>query len=913
MRWLDGARLAVHALAWRIRVRLTRRDREAELDEEIHAHLALLAEEHRRRGLSEAEAQRAARRDFGGPEQVREACRDLRRAPILDTIAADLRYAWRALRRQPGFTAAAVATFALGIGASTAIYTVIHEAVLAPLPFPKADGIVWVVNSWHGALGGLMNVEYQAWERQSRSFSCTAVYATRQVTLAGAGSAERVSAGTVSARFFSILGVAPALGRDFRPGEDEVGRERVALLSDGLWRRRFGGDTGVVGRSLVLDGEDYRVAGVLPRGFRFLEHEQPALFVPYALQSTRPKDGLSISQVNVIGRLRPGATAAAAESELRSILERSRHEYPLSALSYLDADRPLVRVVSARQWRSAGIGTAPFVLAGAVAVLLLIACANVANLQLARFLDRRQELAVRAALGAGRARLVQQLVTESLVLAALGGLFALVLAHASLQLAGRLAPESLGYLREVRLQPATLAFASLLVMLAGVLAGTLPALVGTPDGARHTLQQGTPRHTQGRAARLWAQGFTALTLALAVVLLVGSGLLARSFLRLTGVRHGFEPAGLLTLRVALPIGAYGDRAAVQATSARLVSELETLPGVEAAGLSDVGPLGFCNGYPVEVEGRAPRPGLPPSVCEQSVSARYLQLLGVRVLRGRLFREDEGRGTDAVAVINETARRQFFGSGDGVGARLRARDQWLTVVGVIADTRAGRDDPGQRPALFQPFAQTASTLMNAAGMLEWARGRPEARFMRPTATDLVLLMRSQPATHPASLANMVRERIARIDRDLVVHDLATMEERLASTVAGDRFLMALLAAFAAVALTLALVGVYGVTSYGVARRTTEIGVRVALGASRRSVLGLVLGQSARAAVIAVAAGLGLALALGRFLRAMLYETSPDDPPTLAVVAASVLAVALLAAALPAWGATAVDPAAALRHE
>ena len=523
MRWRDGVRLAAHALAWRVRARLTRRDREAELDEEIQAHLALLADEHRRRGLSEAEAQRAARRDFGGAEQVREACRDLRRAPILDTLAADLRYAWRTLRRQPGFTAAAVATFALGIGASTAIYTVIHEAVLAPLPFPNADGIVWVVNSWHGSLGGLMNVEYQAWERQSRSFSRTAVYATRQVTLAGAGSAERVSAGTVSARFFSILGVAPALGRDFQPGEDEVGRERVALLSDGLWRRRFGGDPGVVGRSLVLDGEDYRVAGVLPRGFRFLEHEQPALFVPYVLQSTRPNDALSINQVNVIGWLRPGATAAAAESELRSILERSRHEYPLSTLSYPDANRPLVRVVSARQWRSARIGTAPFVLAGAVAVLLLIACANVANLQLARFLDRRQELAVRAALGAGRVRLVQQLVTESLVLAALGGLFALALAHAILQLAGRLAPESLGYLHDVRLQPATLAFAALLVMLAGVLAGTLPALVGTPGGARHTLQQGTPRHTQGRAARLWAQGFTALTLALAVVLAGGLG------------------------------------------------------------------------------------------------------------------------------------------------------------------------------------------------------------------------------------------------------------------------------------------------------------------------------------------------------------------------------------------------------
>jgi putative ABC transport system permease protein len=908
VRWLEAAR----AVVWRVRARLTRRHREAELEEEIQAHVDLLTQEHQRRGLNEVDARFAALRDFGGAEQVREACRDLRRAPVFDSVAADVRYAWRSLRRQPAFAGAAIATFALGIGASTAMYTVMHEAVLAPLPYTNARGLVWIADAWPEALGVAMNVEYLVWQQQSRSFSRMAAYSTRRMTMTGAGNAERLLVGTVSPQFFAMLGVVPALGRAFLSEEGEAGREHVVLLSDPLWRGRFGSDASVIGRTVILDGEAYLVVGVLPRALRFLEHEQPAVYAPYVLPSTRQGSALWISPVNAIGWLRPGVTAAAAAAELAAILQRSKGQYPLSFLSYSGEYRPQPRVVTPGEWRRSQVGPALFVLAAAVGVLLLIACANVANLQLARFLERQRELAVRAALGADRLRLVRQLATESLVLAGLGGLVAVAFAHAALRVATALAPERLDFLRDVQLNPAALAFASLVVVLAGVTAGALPALVSTPISGSEPLQKGTPRHTQGRAARRWAAAFSAFTLGLAVVLLVGSGLLGQSFARLTALHYGFQPTNVLALRVGLPAAAYGDRVTIRAAADRLLSELGTLPGAATSGLSDVGPLGSCGGYPAEIEGLTGA-GQRPSFCEHSVSPHYLSLLGAEVLHGRLFDEGEGRGTAAVAVINESARRQFFDGRNPIGARLRTRDEWLTIIGVVADLRASRSDPGSRPALFQPFEQPDSTLMNGARMIEWTRAHPSQGSMAPGVTELTVVLRSQPGIRPGDLAGAVRAQVTRFDPNVAVYDVATMEERLASTVAADRFLMVLLAALAAVALGLALVGVYGVTSYGVARRTAEIGVRLALGASRVSVLGLVLGQTARAAVIAVALGVLSSLALGRFVRALLYETSPGDPVTVAGAATLGLAVALLAAFVPARRATTVDPAVTLRHE
>ncbi len=907
-------RAHAHALAWRLRALLTRRRGELELDEEMRSHLALLEEEHRCRGLSAVEARYAALRDFGGVEQVRESCRDLRRVPLIELAASDVRFAWRSLRRHRAFAATAVSTLALGIGASTATYTVLREAVLAPLPTRNVAGLVWVANAWEGALGRMMDVEYQAWQPKSRSFTRTALYGTREVTLTVGAPAERVLCGAVSAGFFSALGVTPALGREILTGEDQPGRERIAVLSDALWRRRFRADPAAVGRIVVLDGHGHEIVGVLPAGYRFLEREQPAIFIPHVLPSVRPEDGLSVAQVNVLGWLRPGVTPAQAESELATILEGSRSDYPLSALSYpFGTARPHVRVAGAREWRSALVGTAPFALAAAVAVLLLLACTTVASLQLGRLLERRQELAVRAALGAGRMRLMRQMLTEAGLLASMGGALALALAWAMLQGARSLAPESLAYVREARLEPAAIAFAFVVAAVTTLLSGTIPALVAM-GGSTSAIQRGAPRRTQSRGARRWGAALVALTLALSVVLLAATGLLVTSLVRVTSLDYGIRPAGLLALRVGLPSGRYGTRDAVRATSDQLLSELRALPGVLDATLSDVGPLGYCRGYPVETEGRATatgETGTQKSVCEESVSWSYLRQLGVEVRAGRMFRQDDASGP-ALALINESARKALFGGDDAIGARVRTRGQWLTVVGVVADVRSSRSE-AVKPTLYQLFAQPASTMMNNAGAMERSRGQGLAAAALPTATEVTFVLSVHPGLDPRSLATATRRRVAQLDDDLSVYDVATVAERLASTVSADRFLTVLVGALALTAQVLAFVGVYGVTRFAVARRTAEIGLRLALGATPRGVLALVLGEAAWLSGGAVLGGVLAALGVRRFLSAVLYETSRADLLALPAVGAVVFVSALMAAWIPARRAACVDPAVTLRCE
>jgi putative ABC transport system permease protein len=907
---------SLRALLWRLGALFRGRRQEEDLAAEVQAHLDLLTEENLRRGLGSEQARSVALRAFGSVEQAKELWRDQRSLAFLDALVIDLRFAFRLLRKSPGFAAVAILTFALGIGANTAIFTVVQEAVLNPLPIKRTERLVWLANAWPDSpVGVLFNVQYQVWLQQSHSFERMAAYATQQLTLTGAGPAERLEAGRVSAQFFTMLGIAPVLGRDFAAGEDQPRAPRVTILGYAIWRDRFGANRAILGRAVVLDGEPYEVVGILPRDFRFLDHASAEIYVPYLLPGGTRGTGLRIEPVKAIAWLKPGVTPRSAEAELAAILERSKNDYPLSAFRMSGAPvRP--HVVSPWEWRTWQVGSAPFVLAVAVALVLLMACANVANLQVVRVLERAQELAVRTAVGAGRMRLVRQLVTESALLALLGGIAGVALAFWGTRALRWLAPPNLDYLRSVKVNATTLLFTLVIALGSGFASGLLPALAGTRGGIRQRLQEGGARSTSGRPARRLHEALSVLAITVALVLLTGSGLLVRSFLRLTAKPLGMEPKKVLSLRVSLPVSRYGRPDAQRVLGGRLLSEIRALPGVSLAALTTDEPLPWQGPGCYELGVETHRPSGKddkPHACEASVSADYFRAMGIPVLAGRAFNERDGGGGPPAAIVNQALQRSVFGGHSALGERVRTRgEQWLTIVGVVGETHL----PGASPrpdsvVVYQPFGQADSSAMINARMLESAQGQAGARQWLPPATDLTLVIRTQVA--PGSLAPAVRARLASIDPDLAIYDLATMEQRISRSVAAERFSMLLLSLFAIVALVLALVGVYEVGEYGARRRTQEIGIRLALGAAPARILRMVLMQTVRAAVLGLALGTAAALFLTRFLQALLFGVPARDPLTFLASSVIIFVVSLVAGYLPARRAMRIDPAVALRYQ
>ena len=793
------------------------------------------------------------------------------------TLLHDVRYAVRLLRARPGFAAVAILTLALGVGATTAIFSVVHAVLLSPLPFRDADRLVNIHIVGHeGATVPLPDADFVAWRSQNRTADAVAIFDTDGATLTGDGPPERVAAAWTSDRFFDVLGARPLLGRVLQEGDDRPGAPRTAVISHTLWTRRFHGDPSVIGRAIALNGRSYTIIGVMPPGFRFPEFPDTDVDL-WRVLTIDPPTRRGPFYSTGIARLKPGVHL----EELRANLD-----YP----------GPTDWVLTAIPLQESLVGNVRpilYALLGAVALLLLIATANVANLLLARAAARDREIAVRGALGAGRGRIAAQLVTESLVLAILGGGAGLIVAAWGTRALLAIAPEGIPRLAEVGMNTTVFAFAFAVSAACGVLFGVAPALRASRTALVETLKDGG-RGGAGIGRRRAQRLLVVSEIALALMLSVGAGLMIRSFAALQRVSPGFEPSHLLTFRVSLPGVQYDTAAKVEGFYSSLVQRLEALAGVRAAGLTVSLPphlLSMTDNFMTEGMTLPPNQAAPVGPL-LFVSERYFTALGTPLVRGRFFTERDDRDAPAVVIINDALARQYFRGQDPVGKRLknggpeRPDNQWMTIVGVVGDVNYSGLDTAPAPTVYFPFRQTADT-----GQYVVVR----------TAGD------------PRTLASAAREIVAALDKDLPVANLHTMDDLMAASVAAPRFRTTLVAIFAAVGLLLAAIGIYGVMSYAVTERTHEIGVRAALGAGRADVLRLVLGETLLLAALGVGVGVAGALATTQTIRALLFHVEPTDSSTFVAIALILVATALIASYIPARRALRVDPMVALRYE
>jgi predicted permease len=880
-----------------LRALLRRSEVEHELNEELQSHLDQQVEQNIRMGMNPEEARDSARKAFGGVEQAKEQSRDERGVRWIEDLWQDLRYGARMLAKSPGFTLVAVLTLALGIGANSAIFSVVHGVLLKPLPYPAPDRIVTVALTFP-----LRNIEllraddYLDWREQSQSFTRLAGYDIRDASLTGSGEAERLMLGRVSSDFFPLLGVKPLLGRDFRPEEDRPGGESVALLSQRLWQRRFGSDPNIIGKTLTLDGAGFLVVGVMESVIRFpgsggffeMAHQSDIdVWVPLAL-NVRVDKRREFAPIGVIGRLKPDITLAQAQADMEAITRRIRQAHPNE---YEGAE---VKVSRLSEQMVGKARSALLILSGAVAFVLLIACVNVANLLLVRAMARRRELAVRAALGAGRARLIRQLLTETAILSFLGGVIGLLLAWGSVRWLVALEPDWIPRVQELGINGTVLGFIFLISILTGVTAGLLPALLASQTDLNEALKEGLGAKFFTR--RGWWRAsptLVAAEIALSLVLLIGAGLMVKSFLRLLGVEKGFQPENVLTMKLRLSHSKYPSRSPQRLTYCReLLARLQALPGVQSAALTTWLPLTGLTGRGVlNVEGRPQwERGKAPIVEISTVSPDYFRTLRAQMRAGRAFNEDDRADAPPVVIINETLARRFFPGEDPLRWRLDSFDPkspWAAIVGVVADVKHLGLDEEVRPEIYLPYSQ------------------------KPVPIDPILVVRT--TIEPDRLAAALRREITAGDPDQPVYEVMTMEQRLANSMALRRNGMLLFGVFAAVALIIAAIGIYGVISYSVGQRTREIGIRMALGAERRDVLKLVLKQGLKLISAGLTIGLIASLAVTRVMKNLLFEVSVTDPPTFVVIALILNIIALIACLVPARRATKVDPIVALRND
>ncbi|HEV2915195.1 MAG TPA: ABC transporter permease [Pyrinomonadaceae bacterium] len=816
----------------------------------------------------------------------------------MGTILQDLRYGVRMLIKSRAFTLVAVLALALGIGANTAIFSVVNAVLLRKLPYAQPERVVriWGTNTQQSVPRGegdyydfnISTNDFADWRASNHVFESIAVFSSLgSVTLTGRDEPVRLRCPVVSADFFKVLGVQPALGRFFLPEEEQQGKHRAVVLSYGTWQGRFNADPNIVGQTLVLSGNSYTVVGVAPKEF---EHPrpnptaEPEMWRPLALQ-LEPGERNN-HWLHAIARLKPGVTTEQAQAEMNLINGQLERQYPDS-----NTGRG-VRLSSLHESMVGNIRSALSVLFGAVGFVLLIACANVANLLLARSSTRQREMAIRTALGASRLRVIRQLLTESVLLSVLGGALGLLIALWATDLLIGLSGGEIPRLSAISIDARMLGFTAAVSLLTGIIFGLAPALEASRPDLNVSLKEGG-RVATGRGRQRFRQALIVSEVALSLVLLIGAGLMMKSFWRLQHVNLGFNPENLLTMYVSLPQTRYPEQSQAALVQQRIVERISALPGVASAASVSILPLSggnSCDG--VMIEGRpAATASDVPCVEVRSISPDYFRTMGVPLVRGRALNDHDTSDAPAVVVVNESLVRRLFPGEDPLGRRINhsAPDKpqvWREIVGVVGDIRHFGPDAEARPEFYEPQLQAPN----------WGTG-----LVVRASGDLT------------NLAAAVRGEVRALDPDLPVYNLKSMEELVSETVAQPRFRTLLLAIFAAVALLLSATGLYGVMNYWVTQRTREIGVRMALGAQARDVLRMVVGQGMILAAIGVAVGLVAAFGLTRLINSLLFNVSATDPLTFACVALALCVVAFLASYLPARRATKVDPMVALRYE
>jgi putative ABC transport system permease protein len=882
---------------WRIRVLASRiwgwfsgRGVEENFSQELDEHLEMLTEENVRRGMASEEARRAARVKLGGMTQLRETHRELRGLPMVETLFQDIRYALRTLRKSPGFTLVCVLTLGLGIGASTAIFSVVNSVLLRPLPYPNHERLVRIgeihPGSGCGLCGNFGNATYATFNDLQRSAGTVeniSAFREWSFNLTGGGEPEQVPGALVSGDFFAALGSAPVVGRMISPEDDAPGADNhVAMLSYALWQRRFGADRGVVGKTLRINAEDFRVLGVMPRGFDYPEKSE--VWCPLVPRGEF-RDNRRAHLLTIVADVRADRTIGSAQAEISAIGERiekqNANEDPDMTLAAVSLKKSLV----------APMQPALLVLTFAVGLLLLMACANLANLLLARAAARQREFGIRAALGAGRGRLAGQLLTESLIVSLLGAGLGLGIAAWSLQFIVALDSQDLARMGEIGIDWRVLGFTLLVSLFTGLLLGLAPAMACARNDPNTSLKEGAAASTGGKGQGA-SRALVVPQFALAVVLLIGAGLLGNSFVRLLRMNPGFNQNGVLTLGLFLSPVEYPERSEKGAQLLKeMIERVQEVPGVRSTGLVTALPITGGASTDFVIEGRpAPPANDEPSADIRSADTGYFRTMGIPLLAGREFTGSDNGTGEHVILINETMARQYWPDGNAIGQRVTMKD-WgppLTgeIVGVVGDVKTNALDEAVGPMIYWPY------------------------FQFPQLFNTIV---ARSDNDPMRLVPAVKAAIWAVNKNQPISNIGTLEQVLAESLARRRLYMILLGIFAGAALLLAAVGIYGVLSYSVSQRRREMGIRIAIGAKRGDVLRLVLGQGARAAILGIALGIAAALALTRLMASLLFGVSAADPLTFLAVALLLTLVALAASYIPARRAMRVDPMVALRHE
>ena len=869
----------IYTLPLRVRSLFKRDTVNRELDDELRDHLERKTQHYVAAGLNAENARRQALRDLGGLELRKEQCRDARRVSLLEDFVSDLRYAVRTLRKTPGFAATTILTLALGIGANAAIFSVVNAVLLRSLPYTDSERLLTIASNQ--SVPDMDDIQ-----KRTASFAAMGGINNQALDFTGSGEPVQIIGGLCALDPLAALGVRPAIGRAFTREEEQYGGPPAVILTHGFWMRYFGGNPAVVGQSIRLSGNSYTVIGIMPPDF-WLPGRPVDVLAEIRVANPHAAEFRGVHFLHTYFRLRPEASLAQARAEMANADQWLAQQYPENDTNFHR------RLLLLREAIIGDVRNELLVLFAAVGFVLLIACVNFANLQLARSATRQREFAVRSALGAPSRRLVRQVLTESLLLSLIGGFAGVALAALGVRLLMLLKPTGLPRIENAGVDGAVLLFTLAISIFTGILFGLAPAMSAGLSGLQARLKEDR-RATGGASGFRLRKALVVAEVALALVLLLSAALVIRSFILLNQVDPGFRPENILTMRIELPEAQYNDLSTQHQFHQQLLAALNSEPGSRAALISELPMSGDYLDHNFVIAGRPPvAPGTEPEVQTRTVAGDYFRIMGIPLLAGRDFGSADRPGSLHVAIVNRAFVAQYFSGQDPLGARVGwARSNppdWMTIVGVVGDVKHFGPDQPELPAVYDLYSQTAQ---------QWKRW-------------MYVTIRSQDS--PATVLEQTKQRLWSIDKLLPITDVFTMNEVVSASLDHRRFSLTLLGIFAGVALALAMVGIYGVMSYATSQRTAEIGIRFALGAQRRDILLLVLGQGARLALLGAALGLASSFFLTRFLSHQLFGISPRDPETFLSIPIALCSVALLACYLPARRAMRADPVVSLRHE